>query len=379
MTLLRNVTIKTHAFFRKRFFAPAGDSRPFFLSILLLVPGALYFLVTGVGRVLYRKKILESTRVPAIVIGVGNLTVGGSGKTTVTMELAEYLRNRGFRVAVLSRGYGGRSLLPNPLVVSEGDGPLRSVEEVGDEAYMMAERLKGEVVVIVGKDRKESALLATEEFGRECLVLDDSYQYHRLHKDFEILLVNESDLAGSLRPFPAGPFREPVSSAKYADIVVLMQGLDADGGHSGRERIEKIARPATTARPESIRLLCIRPETGEVGFERIAGRRIVAFASIGRTDIFTDMVRGLSPEWFDVVEFPDHFRYSREDIVSLRKYAERERAVVLTTEKDRVKLDLELFADRECYSMLLSYRLFESDTELKRAVDALFDGLETPA
>jgi tetraacyldisaccharide 4'-kinase len=161
---------------------------PLWLRALLYPAGLLYRGGVEVRNLLYRRESLPILRLPVPVLSVGNLTLGGSGKTPFVAYLAQRFSATGRRVAVLSRGYGGSSH-PNPLVVSEGTGPLASAEQAGDEPVLLS-RLLPSVVVLVGRDRWSAGRLAIQRFGANLILLDDGYQHRRLRRDLDLLLVD---------------------------------------------------------------------------------------------------------------------------------------------------------------------------------------------
>jgi len=167
----------------------------------------------------YRAKIFKTRRLDCRVISIGNLTLGGTGKTPTVMLVADTLRRRGFKPAILSRGYGGNSTEPVN-VVCDGQQILLSPEAVGDEPVMMAGRLK-DIPVLTGRARYQTGRYAIERFGADVLILDDGYQHLPLHRDLNILLCDETRPFGNGVIFPAGELREPLSAVQRADLICL--------------------------------------------------------------------------------------------------------------------------------------------------------------
>jgi tetraacyldisaccharide 4'-kinase len=369
----QRIFLRAHTYVKNLFYTDSGGVVSQVLLSPLALAGEIYFLGTRLRRALYRRDLLRRARVDALVIGMGNLTLGGSGKTTLSMELAEYLKGKGCKVAVLSRGYRAKRASREPLVVSHGEGALEDVARAGDEAYMMAERLGDGVVVMSGKDRVKSARKAIDEFKARVLILDDSFQYLRLFKDLEFLLLHEADLQRKIRPLPRGPFREPLSSGRCADMIVIVRAPYSNGGGECETLLSALGKKVIEARPKEVRYRSIWPEARDAAPGDLKGKRILAFASIARAGAFRDLVTALCPEWTDFVEFPDHHHYDRREILALSRTARQERAVVLTTEKDRVKVNWNLFGEVACYTAFPRYGVFDVDTELKRAVDRLIE------
>ena len=167
----------------------------------------------------YRLGLARRTRLPALVISIGNLTVGGTGKTTACLAVADYLHRQGHRVAVLSRGYRGEGE-QGAHIVSHGVGPVVGVHQAGDEPYLMARALPG-VSVLVGRDRRRTGALAVGQLGATAVVLDDGFQYQRLERDLDIVLVDALLPFGYDALVPRGLLREPVSHLARADAVWL--------------------------------------------------------------------------------------------------------------------------------------------------------------
>jgi tetraacyldisaccharide 4'-kinase len=238
---------------------------------------------------------------------------------------------------VLSRGYRGAGESKR-VVVSEGFGPLVGVEEAGDEPYMMARALSG-VAVLVGKDRRRTGREAIERTGAQVLVLDDGFQYQRLVKDVEIVLVD------ALAPFgydflvPRGRLREPVGSLARAGAVWLTHAdlvRERDLAEL-RARVEALAPKARVweARHEPVRLRRLEG-TEEEGVGALRGRRVVALSSVGNPVAFERTLGQLGAVVVGRARFPDHHRYRREDVRGLP--SERPEDLVVTTEKDAVRL-----------------------------------------
>lgn len=361
--------VRTRRFVRDRLYAD-GEG---IVSRVLLAPlallGELYFLGTRARRALYGSGLLKRTRVNARVIGIGNLTIGGSGKTTLSMELAEYLVREGCRVAVLSRGYRARRRTKDALVVVPEEGTAEDAARAGDEACMIARCLGGAVTVVSGKNRVEAARRAIDEFGAHVLILDDAFQYLRIVKDLELLLVHESDLSGKIRPLPRGPFREPLSSGRWADAIVLVRLCSSRGGASCEARLAPLGKKVFEARPKEVLFTWIWPRQRAAAARDLEGKRILAFASIARVAGFRDILESLHPSWACLLEFPDHHHYDRRELLDLRERARETGALILTTEKDRVKVDWSLFDGVQCYTAFPRYGIFDGDTELRRIVD----------
>jgi len=295
----------------------ASWSRRGLLAWLLLPLALLFGLLSASRRILYRLGVLKARRLPRPVVVVGNLTVGGNGKTPLTLWLAQKLARSGLKPGIVSRGYGGRA---------SASGGVREVRpeddpsEVGDEPLLMARR--AECPVWVGRDRSAAgmALLAAHP---ECdiILCDDGLQHYRLARDMEIVVM-DSRAVGNGWLLPAGPLREPVARLARADALVLHgvgepQGLPS---HPPRfamrllgSRFQSLANPA---------LSCVAAD--------FSGKRVHALAGIGHPQRFFDHLAALGVAAV-CHPFPDHHHYSRDDL----EFPECE--ALLMTEKDGVK------------------------------------------
>jgi tetraacyldisaccharide 4'-kinase len=285
-------------------------------SILLLPLSWLYGAVMAVRRVFYEQGWLASYRVTRPVIVVGNLTVGGTGKTPFVAWLAEQLTERGLRVGILSRGYGSNSTVPR--VVEPG----ASWQEVGDEPLLLRQRTGCDVVVSV--DRPAGAQLLVQR-GADVIVSDDGLQHLRLVRDLEIVVVDGARGFGNGRLLPAGPLREPSSRVATANAVVI----------NGRPEHASILAAARDMRAVQMalfagRVLPVAGARADRTLESFRGQRVHAVAGIGNPWRFFADLRG---HGLDIVEhaFPDHHPFTAADF----DFGNGE--AVLMTEKDAVK------------------------------------------
>jgi len=268
------------------------------------------------------------------VVSVGNLAMGGSGKTPVVAALVRTLQAAGERPAVLSRGYGRRSQTP-VVVVSDGSGPQVDVDESGDEPQMLARALRG-APVVVARDRFVAGRLAEGQLAATVHVLDDGFQHLRLARDIDLLLVSMSDLSD--RVLPSGRLREPLSMAARADAVLVV---------AGAEEADKVARLSGAQRvfrvnPQPRRLLHVHPFGHPVAEE--AGS-VVAVSGIARPERFHASLQTDGMIVGETVVFRDHHWYTAPDIDRVEAEARRVGASrIVTTAKDAVRLEALLAA-----------------------------------
>jgi len=293
------------------------------LRLALVPASAAYQAAVELRNHLYDRGWLAVRRVPARVVSVGNLTVGGSGKTPAALWLAERLTARGHRVGIVARGY--RKRRPGTVVVGEAGRALVTPEEGGDEAVMLARRFAGPVVT--GERRHEAALLACARFALDTVVLDDGFQHRALARDADLVLVVGDAAAGWC--LPAGSLREPPAALRRARAVLVV-GDDPAPVPPGiavfRGRLAPVA--AVRARDGTF-----RPEPLDV----LVGRDVVAVAGIARPERFVDTLARLGGRVRDVLRFPDHHAYTVADVARIAAVGRS--ALVVTTEKDLVKLD----------------------------------------
>jgi tetraacyldisaccharide 4'-kinase len=273
------------------------------------------------------------------VVSIGNLTLGGTGKTPLTMWVARWYQQQGWRVAVLSRGYGARPAA-RCRVVSSGGGPVLAWQEAGDEPYLLARALPG-VPVLIGKDRYCTGRYACEQFGAQVVILDDGFQHHALQRDLDIVLIDASNPFGSGALFPRGILREPLPALRRAHAIVLT-------------RVE-LARATLPALCQQIRqwnsqqpiyhlatvveALYQQSTHSAVELAALRQRRVVAFVGIGNPQAFVSTLAQLGVEVVTLFVFPDHHPYTREDWQTIVAAVNTQQAAYLiTTDKDAVRL-----------------------------------------
>lgn len=287
-------------------------------------------------RVLARQQVL-----PYPVISVGNITVGGTGKTPVAIALAEEARRRGHAPIILTRGYRGKAA--GPCFVSAGSGPILKVIEAGDEPVLMAQRLLGVPIVKSGDryaggqfvlDRLTETGYGGHDSCRLLFILDDGFQHWKLARDVDIVLIDGSNPFGNRRLLPLGPLREPLTALRRADILLLTKSAD----ETLKAELKRLNHEAevhlATYQTESL----LSPDGKRQPVAGLDGKRIYAFSGIANPKAFrrTLEVTGCSITRFK--EYPDHYSYRERDLHNLGRIAERDGCELLvTTEKDLVK------------------------------------------
>ena len=288
------------------------------------VASRLYGLVVASRNRLYdwRWRTIHSAGVP--VVSIGNLTLGGTGKTPCVEYVSRFLREQGLQVAILSRGFGASS------------GP-------NDEALLLEEALP-DVPHLQGADRVELARIAVEELESEILVLDDGFQHRRLGRVLDIVLLDTTDPWGAGRIFPRGLLRESSRGLARADAVILTRcdQTDATTKDNVRKRAKQLAPQAILAETSHRPVQMLRWQQSPGGVEQLNGANIVAFCGIGNPESFRRTLRDAGARVSAFRAFPDHHAYTAGDVEDLRGWAGKEAkdCLVVTTQKDLVKLRL---------------------------------------
>ncbi len=288
----------------------------------------------------YKIGLRRRTVLPAPVISIGNLTVGGTGKTPLTISLCRMLQSKGIHPAVLNRGYGGGHERDS-VIVSDEQSVQLGAQEAGDEAYLLAKNLPG-APVIAGKDRRITGALAIGRFQPDLLILDDGLQFWQLHRDLDIVLLNACDPFDNGWTFPRGLLREPPSHLRRANIILLTHALRIDKKHRDEliQQLRKLApgRPILSAdmAPDGLRSLI---DGKLLPNHWLQGKRIVALSAIGQPAIFETMLGEMGANVADQFRLRDHASLTIEGWDQVDDHAKKTGAeAIVMTEKDAVKL-----------------------------------------
>ncbi len=312
------------------------------LQQVLLAPlGLLSFFYGWVlkARVfLYRRGIYKTHSLPCKVISVGNITLGGTGKTPFVNLLAEMVRKREYRTAVLSRGYQGKFQGPYGLV-SDGERILMDSTQAGDEPYLLAEKLKG-VPIIVGRERWVAGQFAVDRFQTEVVILDDGFQHLSMKRDLNLLLVDSSCPFGNQKLFPRGVLREPLKEMARADAVILTKAKIDDNIKILKKKFSSLGVRIPVFRvdyePGEVRVLGGKKSLAP---ESLTGKKVLAFSGIAAPESFEKTLLELKTQIARFEIFPDHHEYRTEDMDRLQDQALTLGVeAMVTTEKDLVRL-----------------------------------------
>jgi tetraacyldisaccharide 4'-kinase len=302
--------------------------------------GWLYGLAASTRRRCYQSGLLATSRLQHPVVSVGNLTTGGTGKTPLVMYLARVFQASGFHPAILTRGYRSRAE-KSQLLASDGSQALCAVEECGDEAFLMAEKLRG-VPVAVGRKRNLSAQLIPGYGVDEKLVfvLDDGFQHLQLERDLNLLVLDATDPFGGGRLLPSGRLREPLSAMTRADRFVITRAhIPFDQEALETEiRLRNRLAPITYFYHDAVSL--VEPATGRThSLRELAQKKVIALSGIGNPQVFLRDLRHYQARVAGEFLFRDHHVFSQADVDRVWQAARQHGAeAVVTTEKDGTRL-----------------------------------------
>ena len=348
------------------------------LRVFLLAASRIYLGIVTLRIRLFRSHVFRSHQLGCPVVSVGNLTVGGTGKTPVVEKLARDLTERGRRVAILSRGYksvrrkGGYPLGTPVRVVSEGGAILLDSKNAGDEPFMLAKNLRG-VAVVVDKDRVGCGRYAVEKLGCDLLILDDGFQYLKLHRRFDIALIDREAPFGNDYLLPRGTLREPPSHLRRATHILITKSDGSDLSELHRRiRFHNRTAPIIECRHRPLELQDLA--SGKIfPLTDLQGLRAASLSAIASPESFEQGLRKLGVDLQLTQSFADHHRYSKREIDRfIKRCARRGVSCILTTEKDAVRMprlfnqeipirylriEIEIVKGREHWDRMLDYLL----------------------
>jgi tetraacyldisaccharide 4'-kinase len=336
-----------------------------------------------IRRFLYNVRILRDSTLGVQVIAIGNLTVGGTGKTPVVEKFARELRDQGRNVAILSRGYRSKPapfhiwllnkiLLRDdttpPRVVSDGKSLLLDSEMAGDEPYMLASNLK-DVVVLVDKDRVKSGRYAIEKFGCDTLLLDDGFQYWKLRgRRQDIVLIDRQQPFGNERLLPRGTLREPPSHLSRANTIFITK---SDGN------TEELRRRIALLNSSAGIIECIHHPlyledvfTGQrIGLDFFKGRKVASLSGIAQPESFEQSLVKLSAELVYHRRFADHHRFTQQEVLNtINRSKKRQAEAIITTQKDAVRFPKIDRRDLPIYFMRVEIKILNGANDFQDCV-----------
>lgn len=297
----------------------------------------LYRLIVAIRNFCYDHDIFTSVKLPALVISIGNLSAGGTGKTPLTILLAKTLREQGWNVVVVARGY--RRQKKGLVVVSDGRQILADIATAGDEPLLLAQACTG-IPVVIDEQKKVAAAAAVEKFSPDIILVDDGFQHRQLQRDLDVVLLDARLPLSNLWWFPAAPLREPASSLRRADFVILNTG-----GHNQAPALAVRCRAFTAAKIFSGTLQArgwreladpaqkLRPPAF------VKDQPAVLVSGIAHPERFREMVEKLGARLVSTLQFRDHHAYRENDLAAIESTRKARGArYILTTSKDAGKL-----------------------------------------
>jgi tetraacyldisaccharide 4'-kinase len=348
---------------------------PYNLMKSMGIPEYLYYIGLSAKK---SWSLRHQRKLPCVVVSIGNITVGGTGKTPAVIALATEAKIRGFSPIILTRGYKGS--LKGPSFVTMGDGPLLDPGQAGDEPSLMAERLKG-VPVVKGADRYEAGLFALQNSGSHlpsidsrCLfILDDGFQHWKLYRDIDVLLVDSENPFGNYLLLPRGILREPLDALKRSNIIVLTKCKKTD--LSLRPEIGALISEIKKFNADAPIFFAGHSVSGiqmQDGGALSPGwlreKKIFCFCALGNPESFRRSMLEAGAVITEFKAFRDHHLYSEDDLSKIKTEADKSGAEwIVTTEKDMIKLSgvdlpgnliiikIEFSADKEFYDAVFTF------------------------
>jgi len=300
------------------------------MRIVFLMPFSLiYGLIIFLRNVAYDYNVFKNNRVNCKVISVGNITLGGTGKTSLVIHLAKFFLGRNKKVVILLRGYKGR-LSKEPFIVCDGGNIYGNAYQCGDEAILISKSVQ--VPVIIGKNRVASAKFAISKFSPDFIILDDGFQYRKLHRDLDIVLISGLD---TLLLFPSGALREPLSSLSRASIIFLTKKYS----DNLRKKISKRVYGGKMI-PLKYYISAWKINNNYFPPDFIKNKKIILFSAIAKFKYFEEEVKDLGAFILYKKSFRDHYYFKRKEIIYIRKLLSKLAAdLIVVTEKDAIKIE----------------------------------------
>lgn len=344
------------------------------LGIVLRPFSVVYGCGIRLWKFLYDHGVLPSVRLNTKVISIGNITVGGTGKTPLVERVARLFKDEGYSVVVSSRGY--RRKHKRAVVVSDEGGIRIRPEEAGDEPYLLARRLPG-VPIVVGKDRAKVGKLALDTWDCDVLLLDDSFQHLGIQRDLDIVVVDATNPWGSGKLLPSGRLREPLSGLKRADAVIFSR---TDEGNDVDEKVARLREitdsPVIRANHRPVEWVSLQHgKTHALDF--LKKKSVLAFAGMGNPGSFQSSLDALGINIVKFLRYRDHYWYRSKDLSRITTIAKRMGAVAMvTTEKDGVRIPGSFVSRIPIYFLRIELEIGGGMEDLKEVLYPVFVSLK---
>lgn len=351
----------------------------------------LYGAIINARNSLYESGFFKSFSLDVPTISVGNITVGGTGKTPLVAFIAEVLAEKGEKVCILTRGYG-RENPKKRVLVSDSRNILVDAKQSGDEPFELAGKLLGKAFVIADANRVTAGTWAREKFGITAFVLDDAFQHQKVKRDLNIVTIDATNPFGNGKVLPSGILREPLENLKRADLIVITRGnlsekiehlklkiskynpicpiIISENRVSNLVELEEFhAEAQKTQNFENTENLSNKEKTKSE--RQMTNDKFLAFCALGNPNNFFEQLRREGFNLISTEKFPDHYFYTQKDIEKLEQKAATENAQnLLTTAKDAVKLN-DLKFNLPCY-VVESKTIFDDEKKLREMIRAVF-------
>lgn len=300
--------------------------------------GKIYGSVMNARNALYDKGVFKSHALGAKTISIGNITVGGTGKTPLVAFVAEMLFQSGEKVCILTRGYG-RENPKKRIVVTDGEKILADAKNAGDEPFELAEKLVGKAIIIADADRVSAGSWAREKFGITAFVLDDAFQHRKVKRDLDIVCVDATKPFGNKKVLPSGILREPLENLKRADAIVITRANLVENIESLKVEISKYTNAPIFISHNKFSNFTEINNSKKTQHSALGTRHSLAFCALGNPNNFFEQLQRENFNLTATETFPDHHFYSQKDIEKIEEKAQQTNAeILITTAKDAVKL-----------------------------------------
>ncbi|MGV8058438.1 MAG: tetraacyldisaccharide 4'-kinase [Smithellaceae bacterium] len=337
------------------------------VKAMLYVISLLYRLIITLRNRLYDRNIFQEIKLPCPVISVGNITVGGTGKTPCVIWIAQMLQKKGFKPAVLSRGYGGKNSQPVN-IVSDGDKILVDSATAGDEPYLIARSLPG-IPVFTGPQRILTGKNAIDNFGVNVLICDDAFQHRQIFRNINLVLLDSQSPLGNGHMLPRGSLREPVTELRRADAIILTR---TDETKKTNEIIGELACasdiPVFVSSHKPVDAVK-RDNSGQLQLTELKGKKVCAFAGIAKPDSFKKAISATGAQILSFDIFPDHHRYTKKELENIHNnFLKNNGDLLITTEKDGMRLQEFPEFSKDIYLLRIKLEIVPDGDSLKNFI-----------
>ncbi len=335
-------------------------------SIISFFPSLFYGSLVSIRKIFYETKILTTKSLKCKVISIGNITVGGSGKTPTVEYLSNLLQSKGYKVGIISRGYKRKSR--STTVVTDGKSKPESWGPFGDEPFLLAHKLKN-IPIVVGTSKYKAGSMMIEKFQPDVILIDDGFQHLSLNRDLDIVLVNSKDIKSDHKLIPSGKLREPISNLTRADLIVITKTNVHQPSNYLINKIKSFNRP-TIYNKIQIKDLLQYKSNKTIKLEKIANKKVYLFSALGDNESFKKIMDNTGAKIVGHSKYPDHYEYTFEDLKDIEQKAKKCNAeFLITTEKDLVKINSQ-YNKIDIYAARMKM-LFKPENLLSEYIDDL--------